>query len=74
MRPRIDVQDAEHKQHGRPLQALQGALLAAALSVGMGLALPQDYLPAAQADNGFVSAAERRKQEAQQRKELLAKA
>lgn len=56
------------------MQVLQGAMLAAVLSAGMGLALPQDYIPAAHAENGFVSAAERRKQEAQQRKELLAKA
>ncbi|EIE22643.1 hypothetical protein COCSUDRAFT_63785 [Coccomyxa subellipsoidea C-169] len=56
------------------MQALQGAVLAAVLTAGLGLALPQDYMPAAHADNSFVSAAERRRQEALQRKELLTKA
>lgn len=56
------------------MQALQGAVLAAVLTAGLGLALPQVYMPAAHADNSFVSAAERRRQEALQRKELLTKA
>lgn len=68
------LQDADCRQYGRPMQAVQGAVLAVVLTTGMGLALPQEYLPAARADNSFVSAAERRRQEALQRRELLTKA
>jgi hypothetical protein len=68
------LQDADCSKYGRPMQAVQGAVLAVVLTTGMGLALPQEYLPAARADNSFVSAAERRRQEALQRRELLTKA
>ena len=60
----------EHQQQRQPLQAIHGALLAAAIAAGMGLAMPQDLMPSAQAE----TVAERRKAEAQQRKELLSKA
>ena len=60
----------EHKKQKPPLQAIHGALLAAAVAAGMGLAAPQDLLPCAHAE----TVAERRKAEAQQRKELLTKA
>jgi len=56
------------------VHALQGAIFAAVLAAGMGLALPQEFMLTARADNQFVSAAERRRLEAQQRKELLTKA
>ena len=53
------------------LQGVQGALLAAVLATGIGLAPPAELMPAAHAE---MSAPERRKLEAQQRRELLAKA
>lgn len=68
------MQGGEHKEQSQPLQALQGALLAAMLSAGMCLAMPQEFAPTARAETAFMSTAERRKLEAQQRRELLQKA
>ena len=53
------------------LQGVQGALLAAVMAAGIGLAPPAELMQVARAD---MSAPERRKAEAQQRRELLAKA
>ena len=53
------------------LHGVQGALLAAVVAAGIGLAPPGQFMPVAHAD---MSAPERRKLEAQQRRELLAKA
>jgi hypothetical protein len=61
-------------EQAQPHHAFQGALLAAVLATGLGLAVPQDFVPPARAESTFVTAAERRKLEAQQRKELLLKA
>ena len=68
------MQDGEPKKQSQPLQAMQGAILAAMFSAGVCLGMPQGVMPAARAESTFATTAERRKFEAQQRKELLQKA
>jgi hypothetical protein len=68
--PRDCSQAKQQEQQRQPLQAIRGALLAAAIAAGVTLALPHELMPPAHAE----TPAERRKLEAQQRKELLAKA